>query len=361
MGRPAGSTLKIMAQPPFFSIIIPVYNGGDPFKRCLQAIQRSTFTDWELVVVDDGSTDGSARWAEQFGALTFKTNGRQGPAAARNIGARRANGAYLFFIDADCQLQADTLARAAQIFQSDPGLEALFGSYDDAPEAAGFISQYKNLFHRYVHQSSNEEASTFWTGCGAIKRSVFLALGGFDTQRYHKPSVEDIDLGCRLKQAGGRIRLAKQVQVKHLKVWTLTSLLKSDILDRGIPWTYLILRDKAFKRDLNLQTHNRLSVVAIYALLVAVAASLVQTQAVLFAVGVALLLLWLNWGLYYFFYQKRGLLFALKVIPLHWLYYFYNAISFGCGLWLYWREQLKTETASSPKPLIDGVETDRSG
>jgi glycosyltransferase involved in cell wall biosynthesis len=349
---------KLMTATPLFSIVIPVYNGGDLFRRCLEALRQSTLTDWELVVVDDGSTDGSDGLARQFGARVFKTEGRCGPAAARNLGAQGARGHYLFFIDADCEVHPDTLVKSAQVFRDDPGLDALFGSYDDAPGAPNFIAQYKNLFHYYVHQNSHEEASTFWTGCGVIKRSQFLALGGFDLQRYRRPAIEDIDLGYRLKQAGGRIRLAKQVQVKHLKAWTLTTLLKSDIFDRGIPWTQLILKDRAFMTDLNLQTHNRVSVVAVYGLLSAVLVSFVQIQGLFFALGLATLLLWLNRELYRFFYHQRGWRFALRVIPLHWLYYLYNAIAFGCGLLLYWYEQLKAESVSPPQPLLDSVDID---
>jgi glycosyltransferase involved in cell wall biosynthesis len=347
-----------MLHSPVFSIVIPVYNGGAVFKCCLEAIHQSTFTDWELVVVDDSSTDDSGHLAEQYGARVLKTTGRLGPAVARNLGAQGARGHYLYFIDADCAVHPDTLSQIAQVFAGDPGLDALFGSYDDAPGAPNFVAQYKNLFHHYVHQNSQEEASTFWTGCGVIKRSQFLALGGFDVQRYRRPAIEDIDLGYRLKQAGGRIRLAKQVQVKHLKAWSLTSLLKSDILDRGIPWTQLILKDRAFMSDLNLQTHNRVSVVAVYGLLLAVVASLLQPQAAWVGLGLAALLVWLNFELYRFFYHKRGLTFALRVIPMHWLYYFYNALSFGCGLLLYWQEQLRAKPSSAPQPLPDALETD---
>lgn len=345
---------------PYFSIIIPVYNGGPAFGRCLAAVRDSSFTDWELIVVDDGSTDGSDRLAAQAGATVLKTGGRQGPAAARNLGARLANGAYLFFTDADCELHPDTLTRAAHHFADDPQLDALFGSYDDRPGAANFVAQYKNLFHHYVHQRSQAAASTFWTGCGTIARSRFLALGGFDVRRYRQPSIEDIDLGYRLKQAGGRIRLAREVQVRHLKAWTLASLLKSDIVDRGIPWTRLILRDKAFLGDLNLQTHNRISVVAVYGLLAAIIVSYFQPQMAVVAAGLAGLLVWLNFDLYRFFYFQRGLGFTLKVIPLHWLYYLYNALSFGVGLLLYWGDQFRAEPLPAPKPLTDGAEGEGS-
>ena len=344
-----------MAEQPFFSIIIPVYNGGEAFGRCLAAIAVSAFEDWELIVVDDGSDDGSGERAAQAGASVLRTAGRLGPAAARNLGAQTARGSYLFFIDADCQLHPDTLGTAARRFQSDPSLDALFGAYDDAPGASNFIAQYKNLFHHYVHRHGQEEASTFWTGCGAMRRGQFLALGGFDTALYRRPSIEDIDLGYRLKQAGGRIRLAKAVQVKHLKAWTLIGLLKSDIFDRGIPWTRLILRDKIFANDLNLQTHNRVSVVAVYGLLLALAVSLFQLQALPIALGLVLLLLWLNRDLYRFFSHKRGLLFTLRVIPLHWLYYLYNAVAFGLGLLLYLQDRLKLTAASGPPITPDKI------
>ncbi len=340
-----------MPNQPFLSIVIPVYNGGHSFERCLRSIHHSTFHDWELIVVDDGSTDGSERVARSFGATVLHTSGRLGPAAARNHGARAARAPYLYFVDADCELHADTLSHIARTFREQPTLDALFGSYDDAPGASNFIAQYKNLFHHYVHQNSAPEASTFWTGCGAIKRSRFLALGGFDVQRYRRPAIEDIDLGYRLKQAGGRIRLAKQVQVKHLKAWSFATLLRSDIFDRGIPWTRLILRDRAFHSDLNLQTHNRISVVAVYGLLLALGAALFQPYSLGLGLGLALLLLWLNLDLYRFFYHQRGLRFTLGVIPLHWLYYLYNAIAFGCGLLLHWRDRRQAESLPRPQPL----------
>jgi glycosyltransferase involved in cell wall biosynthesis len=347
---------------PLLSIIIPVHNGGADFQRCLTAIHGSSCNDWELIVVDDGSTDDSVASAAAAGATVLHTGGRLGPAAARNQGARAACGKILYFIDADCEVHPDTLAHIVQLFAARPELDAMFGAYDDQPAAPNFIAQYKNLFHHYIHQLSNPQASTFWTGCGAIKRSQFLALNGFDTGRYRRPSIEDIDLGHRLTQQGGRIELAKHIQVKHLKAWTLLSLIRSDIFDRGIPWSRLILKDKAFASDLNLQTHNRISVIAIYGAILAGLAAFFQPLSLFLILGLALLLLWLNAPLYHFFYQKRGLLFALRVIPLHWLYYLYNGFSFGCGLLLHGRDQWCAANRVSPAPPMPGRgESDGNG
>ena len=112
------------------------------------------------------------------------------------------------------------MGRIAAAFQASPNLAALFGSYDDEPFESNFLSQYKNLFHHYVHQTAKVDASTFWSGCGAIRREVFLAIGGFE-ENYRRPTIEDIELGYRLKKTGHRIRLLKELQVKHLKRWEI--------------------------------------------------------------------------------------------------------------------------------------------
>ncbi len=332
-------------------MIIPVRNGGAMFRQCLTAITGSRVPPYELIVADDGSGDDSAGWAASAGATVVRTAAPgSGPALARNLAAERATGDLLFFCDADVQIQPDTLGHIQQVFTDDPGLTALFGSYDDQPGDAGFLSQYRNLFHHYVHQHASEDASTFWSGCGVIRRDAFLEQGGF-ASRYQLPSIEDIELGCLIKKRGGRIRLDKTLQVKHLKRWTLTSLLHSDIIARGIPWTRLIFRESAFLNDLNLQTHNRASVVTVYLGALCALAGLFQPWLWLGALFAGLALLVLNRHLYEFFAAKRGPVFALRAVAPHWLYYFYNGISFSLGAFLYWRDQRQNPSRPSPGAL----------
>lgn len=315
------------------AVVVPVYNGGTAFRRCLDALAATTYNNHEVIAVDDGSTDGSAALAAAHGCRVLHTvHPRSGPATARNLGAEAAGGDVVFFVDADVAVQPETVGLVAQAFADDPSLDALFGSYDDQPGEANFLSQYKNLFHHYVHQHSGEEAASFWSGCGAMRREVLLRHGGFDTTLYDRPCIEDIELGYRVTRAGGRIRLLKTLQVKHLKRWTAGSLLRSDILDRGIPWTRLLLREGDFAHDLNLQTHNRVSVAAAWLLAASLLAGPVLPMLWLISAGAALLLLALNWPLYRWFAGQRGWRFALLVIPWHWLYYLYNGVSFAIGL-----------------------------
>ncbi len=316
---------------PTISIVIPVYNGGDKFQCCLESVCALQPPPLELIVVSDGGTDGSADIAEKFNAEVIRLLERGGPARARNAGAGRARGDIVLFIDADVAVPSDLLHRLIEGFNVVPHTAAVIGSYDSEPAAQGVISQYKNLLHHYVHQQSNEEAMTFWGACGAIKRDVFSAMGGFD-ERYRRPCVEDIDLGYRLRAAKHAIRLHKALQVKHLKRWTFVSLLNSDIRDRAVPWTELIMRHRVFRSDLNLRFSDRLSVVASFLLLLTIPI-LAKSPIWIVATGsLALLLLVLNARLYRFFTVRRGLIFALAAIPLHWLSFIYGGVAFVAGL-----------------------------
>jgi len=315
---------------PAISVIVPVHNGGENFRRCLASLAQAMPRPLEIIVVEDGGSDGSGQLAQTFGARVLRTPASEGPARARNRGAGRARGDVLLFLDSDVTVTPAIIGRVAAIFSEQPDLAAVFGTYDDAPGAENFLSQYKNLLHHYVHQTSQEEASTFWGACGAVRREIFLELGGFD-QSYRWPSVEDIELGYRLRQAGHRIRLCKDLQVKHLKRWTPGSLLTTDFLHRALPWTRLILRHGAMLNDLNLRASSRASVLLVWALAGSLAGAVAWLGCLAIALMAALALLAINAPVYRFFRQKRGLLFALRAVAWHWLYYFYSGLAFGIG------------------------------
>jgi GT2 family glycosyltransferase len=313
------------------SIVIPVHNGGENFRRCLSSLREYVPKSTEVIVVVDGGTDRSQQFAEEFGAKVLVFPDAGGPARARNLGAFTAQHDILLFIDADVTVCADTLSQVEKIFNKQPNLAALIGSYDDEPGATNFLSQYKNLFHHYTHQTASEEASTFWGACGAIRRQVFLEMSGFD-EAYRYPSVEDIELGYRLKKAGYQIQLFRTVQVKHLKHWQFISLLKAEFFCRALPWTKLIWRDRQFiASDLNLKLSSRLSLILTYGLIAAVIAAFWWLSALAIAVGFGLALLLLNLPVYQFFLQKRGLWFSIRVIPWHWFYFFYGGLAFVVG------------------------------
>jgi glycosyltransferase involved in cell wall biosynthesis len=240
------------------SVVIPVRNAAVDLASALSALANSRVPPSEIIVVDDGSTDDSGEVARKHGAVVIRNAVSAGPAAARNLGATLASGDILLFIDADVCVQPRTIERILDNFENDLALAAVFGSYEAETAATDFLSRYKNFQHHFVHQHSQDRASTFWTGCGAIRKERFFESGGFST-RFTRPAVEDIELGMRLARGGAAIRLDKSVQVTHLKHWRLRQLIRTEVLDRAIPWTELLLANGAIPDDLNLTSSQRFS------------------------------------------------------------------------------------------------------
>jgi glycosyl transferase family 21 len=185
-----------------------------------------------------------------------------GPAATRNAGAERAGAEILVFVDSDVEVHADALARIERHFAEDAGLAAVFGAYDAEPVAPGLTSRFRNLLHHHVHVSSAGEAETFWAGLGAVRRADFEAAGGFDAERFSQPSVEDIELGMRLRERGARLLLDPAIRGRHLKAWTPLTMVRTDFSRRGVPWVRLLLAGGRGRTSLNLGWRHRASAAA---------------------------------------------------------------------------------------------------
>lgn len=324
---------------PTISVVVPTYNSNADLLHCLAALSRSEYDDFEVLVIDDGSTEPVSPLVNAQGFKYLRIEGPGGPARARNFGVSQVQGRYVVFVDADVCVHPDTLTKIAATFASDPTADALIGSYDDAPGKPNFLSQYKNLFHHYVHQQFDGQINTFWTGCGAIKRDLFVNVGGFDEKRYRRPAIEDIELGTWLSAAGYKIILNKNIKVKHLKRWTFLNLLKTDIFDRGVPWTRLMLRAGALANTLNVTSAQRLSVALAYLTPALMLLALWWPLLWVAALTSLLTLIVLNRAFYRFFGKRTGFWFTLRVVPLHWLYFWYCGLSFICGTLLHYRDR----------------------
>jgi len=231
---------------PTLAAVVPATDRPPTLERCLAALRAGTRAPDELVVQDGPP-----------GA---------GPAAARNLGTARCGAEVLVFVDSDVEVHAGALAAIADRFARDPELVAVFGAYDEDPAAPGLTSRYRNLLHHHVHAGAAGEAETFWAGLGAVRREAFEAAGGFDPARFPQASVEDIELGMRLRRRGAKILLDPRIRGRHLKAWTPASMVRTDFARRGVPWTRLLLRDGADSTALNLGWRRRASAAASVAL-----------------------------------------------------------------------------------------------
>lgn len=307
MARPTDEPPEDVTASPTIAAIVPATGEPPTLDRCLEAIRSGSSPPDELMVI-----------TEPRGA---------GPALARNQGASRADADVLVFVDADVLVHPDAIARIRAAFAADPSLTALFGSYDDSPEAPGAISGFRNLLHHHVHQAAAGRAMTFWAGLGAVRRDAFLAAGGFDAERYPVPSIEDIELGIRLSANGARIVLDPEVQGTHLKGWTLAGMLRTDLVHRGIPWVGVLLEPGASRETLNLGWRHRVSAAAS---LVGVAGIALRRPRMA-AIGLVALVL-LNRSLYALVWRRRGPLEAVAAVPIHGAHHLVGVVAALVGL-----------------------------
>ena len=312
------------------SLIITAHRGGPMLEACLKSAAKLDPQPREVIVTIDGDDSAVIEAAKSLGFSVVSNPGAPGVSAARNAGAKGATGSVLIFADSDVLLPRNHTARLAQAFEDHRGVAAVIGSYDDLPAAPGIVSRYRNLLHHHTHQHGSGDAKTFWAGCGAIRRDAFNEIGGFD-ESYRLPSVEDIELGYRLRRTGASIRLVPSWQVKHLKRWRLRDLVTTDISRRAIPWTRLLRREGRLDDDLNTDRNSRVSALFVVLGISALLISLMWHPALTAAVAAMTIPTTINWPFYRFLARCGGWPFAIASIPLHWLYFLSATAGFCLG------------------------------
>lgn len=311
-------------------IIVPAYNAAHLLPRVLAPLMAMLASDevQEVIVVDDCSTDDTIAVAEDLGARVIKTPQNGGPGAARNLAAEHTDKSILWLVDSDVIAWPDGAEKIRAAF-ADPTVKAVFGSYDSTPDGTPWFSRYKNLTHRYYHQNAQAEASTFWAGCGALDADMFRQINGFDVDTYRVPSIEDIELGYRIKKAGGRILLLPDLLGKHLKVWTPKNAIFTDIFRRALPWSRLMIANGGAMDDLNTSRAERLKAVVAGLFLLSLLALPFLTGGVRMTLLLGALALALNWRFASFLYRNGGFGFAIASLLYHQLYYTYSAAAYA--------------------------------
>jgi GT2 family glycosyltransferase len=315
------------------TVIIPFHRNLAHLALSLPAARRS-MPDAEIIIAADGARDDCRELAAASKARVVEVPGPSGPACARNRAAWAASGDVLMFVDADVVVAPDALPGMLTFLANQPNVAAVFGAYDEDPPEPNFMSQYRNLSHSYVHQTGARVAETFWAGLGAVRTAAFRAVGGFD-ERFRRPSVEDIELGYRLSRAGSRLWLEPKFRGRHYKRWTLPGSVAIDIAARGIPWTQLLRKFQTMSNDLNTRMELRLSVALAYVFVASLVGMIWTTRAGVGVLAALFGLVVLNYDYYRWFVRKRGLWFAVRVIPAHILHHLCNGLSFIIGSLLF--------------------------
>jgi glycosyltransferase involved in cell wall biosynthesis len=318
---------------PEVSVIIPMYNAAKTLRPCLESIFSNRGVAYEVIVVNDASTDNSGDLALEFPCKLISLDSNIMSANCRNLGARHALGDILLFFDSDQVMRPDTIRRFVDVLRQNPDVDAVVGAFEADTPMPGFFSKFKNLRHHYEHQIADPEGATLASGLTAIRKSVFDLHGGFEPA-YQPASIEDIALGYKLRRNNHRIRFRGDIQVSHLKGYTFTELVVSDIVNRAIPWTTLMIRDRIWKNDLNTKNANVASVALSWLIpLLPITTALLSGGIIAAA---CLLIIWMaNSGLLRAALRHFGFFFLVKAMLFIPVMYFYQGLGLMAGIAAY--------------------------
>jgi len=307
------------------SIIIPVYNSASTLRQCLLALNNSSFSDFEVLVVDDKSEDDSVSIARKFPCKVILLDENMGPAGARNEGVRQASGEILLFVDSDMVVHEDAVERIVNTFEKKPDVSCVSGIYSKKPLlSVGLTGWYRCLQTHYWKKSTVGYTTRFTISLGAIKRDVFEAVGGFD-EEYKKADVEDYEIGHRLVEKGFKLFQDPLIQADHRDISSFPHLL-STVFRRGRMWMSLFFKRR--RLDKGYVTPGRsfgliLSLVSLMALL----GSVVFPSLIYTACFSIILFLISDGGFLWFLLREQG---TLSFIPLVVIHYFTSlARAFG--------------------------------
>lgn len=225
---------------PFLSIIIPVKNGSHTLDHCLRSVKRSSYRNFEVIVVNDHSTDNTVQIARSYNCTILEAVDGEGANYARNIGASNAKGEILLFLDSDIVVRRDTILEIVETLEEEK-VDAVVGIYSAKHRHETFVSQYKNLWVRYSYLKSSPAIDWLFGSISGIKRKAFERIGGFNVELLARHGHDDIELGKRFAQSKLNIVLNIDAEVEHLKNYTIRSFIRNEF-DRSSGFANLALR-----------------------------------------------------------------------------------------------------------------------
>ena len=291
------------------SIVVPNYNGEITIKKCLDFIFSQNYDNFEVVVVDDCSTDNSIEIIRSYQKVKLiELNKNQGPAVARNEGADNSKGDIIVFVDSDVCLPESALSLIKKTFEEEQDTQAIVGMPDRFCKFENMCSQHFNLRVHFNYLNLPPYISIIYGSIFAVRRKTFFEVGGLDA-RFKTAGVEDDDLGIRISQKGYKIKHLKNLQINHYKPVSLRKLIKNDFF-RAADRIKLMLRkrfiNKTFREKRFLTTPNEqiYSAMAIPLFFITFILTIAVKEAI-----------WLNFIplLIFYYFNRKYLLFIKKV------------------------------------------------
>jgi len=288
------------------SVIIPMFNSEKTIGKCLDSIYNSDYPrkGYEVIVVDDCSTDDSAKFVRRYPCKLIRLNKNKGPAAARNIGAKESKGDILIFVDSDVLIGKNFFYLTASSFKKG---EVCLTAMNTGNFHNNFISSFLNLLDYSMFLRSSTYVILPCTSYFAIKREIFEDLNGFN-EKYKKPYVEDLELGMRLVNEGQRIYLDKRLKFIHLKKRTFQSFFKNELF-----LSYYRIKILLSKRNIKMiSSHHLPNILFLFLMIFSIVFASLFNKVLLVLGLFFLIILYLNNREFLKILKKeKGLIFAL--------------------------------------------------
>jgi GT2 family glycosyltransferase len=310
------------------SIVIPNYNNSDTIGTCLEAIYSSGCTGVEVVVVDDGSRDSSLEVIRRFPCRLIELHENRGASGARNRGASASRGDFIFFTDADCIADRNTLSAIRNALPRVEPDTVIGGTYARLPYDRGFFNFFQSVFVNYSETKKTENPDYIAAHAMLMDAETFRKSGGFP--EIFMPILEDVEFSHRLRKGGCRLIMDRDLQVKHIFNFSLARSVKNAVRKTRY-WTMYNLKSRnLFVDSGSSSTELKVNVITLLVVLLLSALSLLTRNfTVLYAVPPLFFInAWISRKLFQFFYASGGAVFALCAS----LYYMtLYALSVGAG------------------------------
>lgn len=300
-----------LSNSPTISVVIPCHNEEKHIYSCLESVFASTYTNVEVIVIDDASTDSTVKIAELFPCKIIKLDKNSGAANAKNIGISQAKSEIIYILDADAVIEKHSLEKVYELLTRNPDLPGVDGLWSYKPLNKGLFPQYQALDMYFRMTSQLRTGYSFYWGNGsAIRKKVFLDSGGFNTN-YLGAGCEDYEIAFRIP-SDKKFLVSTDVLIYHnfpyfffagMKKYLKRSALFIDTL------LFYMRSDKFYTTDRNFL--NFISPLAVLGLLCL--SYFYNTPFWLLVIPTGSFLL-TNLSIYQFVYRKKGIFFTLYFI-----------------------------------------------
>jgi cellulose synthase/poly-beta-1,6-N-acetylglucosamine synthase-like glycosyltransferase len=208
------------------SIIIPAFNSEHSIESCLHSLKKQSYKKpYEIIVVDDGSTDKTPDKVNEIGGILLFKQSNSGPAKARNLGAKNARGNILLFTDSDCIADKDWVNEMLMPFIK-KDVVGVQGRYKTKQKTIIPTFIQMEIEQRYDKIEKNKHIDFIGSYSAAYRRDIFLKFGGFD-ESFRAASGEDPELSFRIADAGHKMVFNSKAIVYHTHPTSLSKYLKS--------------------------------------------------------------------------------------------------------------------------------------